>query len=248
MTTKPSRFYGMKDELLEVLFPPAYREQSERAFAEKDIGWTSSCIRNSTQAFYGLNGLSNRSFSMTEVDSLGSSHSMRGWTVSPTRDLIFALVTGPTEDITRLDEVRELWVEGEGKVLWANVAMVSRSFVVEGGAISSVNHVRFIASNPVRGFSMFTPWATDFQERWRTDSVRSLVQCIWEHKRVDLLPILRDALLEADCDNEKIIRRVVDIPPSWWVKVTGAGRRPWLFEIIDRGIDFAENVFGRGNF
>jgi len=45
-----------------------------------------------------------------------------------------------------------------------------------------------------------------FEPEWRTDAVMGLAQGIDDDHAFDRLPILADALLEADCDEEAILR------------------------------------------
>ncbi|MBY0457347.1 MAG: hypothetical protein K2V38_08425, partial [Gemmataceae bacterium] len=50
----------------------------------------------------------------------------------------------------------------------------------------------------------FTP--PRFEDPWRTDTVVALAKGIFEERAFDRMPILADALLDADCDEEPILR------------------------------------------
>jgi hypothetical protein len=50
----------------------------------------------------------------------------------------------------------------------------------------------------------FTP--PRFEAAWRTDTVVALARGIFEERAFDRMPILADALLDADCDEESILR------------------------------------------
>src|SRR5207237_4363510 len=45
-----------------------------------------------------------------------------------------------------------------------------------------------------------------FEESWRTSTVIELARGIFDDRAFDRLPILADALLDADCDEEAILR------------------------------------------
>lgn len=45
-----------------------------------------------------------------------------------------------------------------------------------------------------------------FEDAWRTDTVVALARGIFEERAFDRMPILADALLDADCDEEPILR------------------------------------------
>ncbi|VTT96442.1 Uncharacterized protein (Fragment) OS=uncultured bacterium PE=4 SV=1 [Gemmataceae bacterium] len=59
-------------------------------------------------------------------------------------------------------------------------------------------HLREIVGNP------FTP--PRFEAAWRTSTVVQLAQGIFDDRAFDRLPILADALLDADCDEEAVLR------------------------------------------
>mgnify|MGYP000700410601 CR=1 FL=1 len=52
----------------------------------------------------------------------------------------------------------------------------------------------------------------------------------------------RDALLEADCDNEKIIKRVATLPADYW------DGDSWLLNVCVRGLEATRNLLGEGDF
>jgi hypothetical protein len=45
-----------------------------------------------------------------------------------------------------------------------------------------------------------------FEQTWRTSTVLQLAQAIFEERSFDRMPILADALLDADCDEEAVLR------------------------------------------
>jgi hypothetical protein len=59
-------------------------------------------------------------------------------------------------------------------------------------------HLREIVGNP------FSP--PRFEAAWRTSTVVALAQGIFDDRAFDRLPILADALLDADCDEEAVLR------------------------------------------
>ncbi len=60
------------------------------------------------------------------------------------------------------------------------------------------NHLREIVGNP------FTP--PRFEPAWRSSTVVLLAQGIFDDRAFDRMPILADALLDADCDEEAVLR------------------------------------------
>jgi hypothetical protein len=58
--------------------------------------------------------------------------------------------------------------------------------------------LREVVGNP------FTP--PTFDAKWRTDTVTTLAKGIFDERAFDRMPILADALLDADCDAEAILR------------------------------------------
>jgi hypothetical protein len=58
--------------------------------------------------------------------------------------------------------------------------------------------LREVVGNP------FTP--PRFEQAWRTSTVTQLAQGIFDERSFDRMPILADALLDADCDEESILR------------------------------------------
>lgn len=58
--------------------------------------------------------------------------------------------------------------------------------------------LREIVGNPFR--------PPRFEAAWRTDTVTALARGIFEERAFDRMPILADALLDADCDEEAILR------------------------------------------
>ncbi|HUR52996.1 MAG TPA: hypothetical protein VMZ71_02615 [Gemmataceae bacterium] len=68
--------------------------------------------------------------------------------------------------------------------------------------------LREVVGNP------FTP--PRFEKAWRTSTVKSLAKGIFEERAFDRMPILADALLDADCDEEAVLRhcRGTEIGPK----------------------------------
>lgn len=68
--------------------------------------------------------------------------------------------------------------------------------------------LREVVGNP------FTP--PRFEKAWRTTTVKQLAKGIFEERAFDRMPILADALLDADCDEEAVLRhcRGTEIGPK----------------------------------
>jgi len=80
-----------------------------------------------------------------------------------------------------------------------------------------------------------------FEESWRSDDVVRLARGIDEDRAFDRLPILADALLEADCDEESILRHCRGTEPhdAEPVHVRGC----WLIDrILDREPEFFAGI------
>ena len=60
--------------------------------------------------------------------------------------------------------------------------------------------LREIVGNPFRSLR--------FEPAWRTDTVVSLARGIFAERAFDRLPVLADALLDADCDEEQVLRHL----------------------------------------
>ncbi len=60
--------------------------------------------------------------------------------------------------------------------------------------------IRDVVGNPFRAATVSPCWL-----RWNDCTVRKIAQAIYEERAFDRLPILADALLDADCDNEDIL-------------------------------------------
>lgn len=76
--------------------------------------------------------------------------------------------------------------------------------------------LRCIFGNPFR--------AVSFDARWRTLDVMGLAHAIYEDKVFDRMPILADSLMDADCEDKKIIAHCKDGLPH--------AKRCWVVDLI----------------
>jgi hypothetical protein len=67
------------------------------------------------------------------------------------------------------------------------------------------NMVRCIFGNPFRSI--------DVDSRWRTSTVVDLATAIYEERQFQNLPILADALMDAGCDSQELIKHCRDDGP-----------------------------------
>jgi hypothetical protein len=70
-----------------------------------------------------------------------------------------------------------------------------------------------------------------FEEPWRTETVLNLARGIFEDRAFDRLPILADALLDADCDEEAILRHCRGTE-LWNKEPVFHFRGCWVIELI----------------
>ena len=115
------------------------------------------------------------------------------------------------------DEVADQAAGAKNKRLYESIAMEEVRKVEEGGRGRGefgdldaeekrdraarkllAGNLREVVGNPFR--------TARFEPAWRTDTVVALARGIYEERAFDRMPILADALLDADCDEEAVLR------------------------------------------
>ncbi|MBX3401420.1 MAG: hypothetical protein KF873_22015 [Gemmataceae bacterium] len=88
---------------------------------------------------------------------------------------------------------------------------------------SQAQVLREVVRNPDRNI--------EFDPRWRTDAVRGIAAAIVESRAWDRLPILADALQDAGCEDDELLRhcRLADHihRPGCWA-LERVRETPWL--------------------
>jgi len=69
---------------------------------------------------------------------------------------------------------------------------------------------------------MPSPW----NPRWTTDTTRNLAEIIYCEKAYDRVPILCDALMDADCDDEEMLTWLRGLPNETWQRGT------WILDVL----------------
>jgi hypothetical protein len=116
---------------------------------------------------------------------------------------------------------------------------------LRGDMVALAHLVREQVGNPFRPYR--------FESSWRTETVLALAQAIEAERAFDRMPILTDALMDADCDEEAILRHCrgtekhTKEPPhhavGCWVLDLILGREPELFST--QPLDSRKRPMGR---
>lgn len=116
------------------------------------------------------------------------------------------------------DEIADQAAGAKNKRLFESIALEEVRKVEEGtrargeGDFDAEEKRERAARKLLAGFfreiigNAFTP--TRFEAAWRTSDVVALAKGIYEERAFDRMPILADALLDADCDEEAILRHL----------------------------------------
>jgi hypothetical protein len=87
----------------------------------------------------------------------------------------------------------------------AQAARVHKGSTLRGERAIQANLVRDIFGNPFRPVT--------FDPRWRSSDVVVLAQAIYEEKAFERMPILADALMDAGCEDDRVIAHCRDDGP-----------------------------------
>ena len=86
-----------------------------------------------------------------------------------------------------------------------------------------------VPTEPCRAFRPVIGKLTPFQDDWRSETVQGLLRGIQEDHGFDRMAILADALEEAGCDDEQLLRHCRECQnhlPECWALSACLGRRP----------------------
>jgi len=78
--------------------------------------------------------------------------------------------------------------------------------------------------NQSRLLTLYMP--RHWNPRWSTDATRQLAEIIYTEKAYDRVPILCDALMDADCDDEELLTWLRGLPVETWQRGT------WILDIL----------------